>query len=397
MGLLAGYRIIDMTTVLAGPLGVYQLALLGAEVVKVEVPGTGDVARDFGADTELRERRMGPSFLASNSQKSSVTINLKSDGGREAFRRLIAASDALVENMRPGVLARLGFSPDELLEINPDLVYCSLTGFGSSGPLSQNPAYDQIIQGLAGMASVTGFPEGEGVRVGFPVCDALGGYVAALAVASGLANTARPRGVYLDVAMLDAALSAMSWVSSEALFGRRPRKIGNDNAASAPSGTFRAADGPVNIATNTQDQFATLCRIAECEELLSDDRFTTREDRKSHRGELSTLLNRALSKRPVEEWVKELAAAGVPSGALLEVPEALEQPQILARGFVHRVTLPGEDAREVSVLGSPIHVNGEALRPQTPPAELGADTERVLRMVGCSSDEIARWREEGAI
>ncbi|MBU6496289.1 MAG: CoA transferase [Acidobacteria bacterium] len=397
VGVLAGYRIIDMTTVLAGPLGVYQLALLGADVIKVEVPGTGDVARDFGADADLRERQMGPSFLASNSQKSSVTINLKSDGGREAFRRLVRASDALVENMRPGVLARLGFSPDELLALNPDLVYCSLTGFGSSGPLAQYPAYDQIIQGLAGMASVTGFPDGDGVRVGFPVCDALGGYVAALAVAAGLANTASPRGVYLDVAMLDAALSAMSWVSSEALFGRHPRRIGNDNAASSPSGTFYAADGPLNIATNTLEQFRTLCRVVGRDDLPDDPRFATREDRKARRSELSALLNEALSLRTVEEWVTELAAEGVPSGPLLEVPDALHQPQVRSRGLVHQVTLPGPDSRQVSVLGSPIHVNGEPLRPERAPAELGSDTERVLLDVGCQPEEIARWREEGAI
>ena len=397
MGLLAGYRIIDMTTVLAGPLGVYQLALMGADVVKVEVPGTGDVARDFGADADLRARRMGPSFLASNSDKSSVTVNLKSPGGREAFTRLVRASDALVENMRPGVLARLGFSAEDLLGINPDLVYCSLTGFGSSGPLAQYPAYDQSIQGLAGMASVTGFPDGDGVRVGFPVCDALGGYVAALAVAAGLANTASPRGVYLDVSMLDAALSAMSWVSSEALFGRHPHRIGNDNAASSPSGTFHAADGPLNIATNTQEQYSALCRALGREELISDPRFLTREDRKSHRAELSALINDALSSRTVDEWVRDLAALGVPSGPLLDVPDALRQPQTESRELVHRVTLPGADAREISVLGSPVHVNGEALSPTRPPAELGADTERILLEVGCSADEIARWREEGAI
>ena len=204
---LAGVRVVDLTNVLAGPYCSYQLTLLGAEVVKVEIPGTGDLARRLGADEALNKELLGASFLAQNAGKKSVTLDLKTDEGVARFRELVAGADVLLENFRPGVLARLGFSWDELRAVNERLVYCAISGFGQSGPMRERPAYDQIIQGLSGMMSVTGTPETAPLRAGFPVCDTLGGLAAALSIAAALAGRVRTgRGCRVDVSLLETAI-----------------------------------------------------------------------------------------------------------------------------------------------------------------------------------------------
>jgi len=396
---LSGVRVLDLTTVLAGPFAAYHLGLMGADVIKIEVPGTGDMAREFGENESLRAAHMGPSFVAQNSGKRSITVNLKDEEGAGVFARLLASADVLIENMRPGVLTRLGFSPERIAEINPRLVYCALSGFGQTGPLSTRPAYDQIIQGFAGIASVTGLSDGGPVRVGFPICDTLGGYAAAMAVSAALVKSSRTgEGSYLDVSMLETALTAMSWVISEHLISHRPAiRYGNDNAASSPSGTFNASDGPINIATNTQVQFAALCTVVNREDLLDDERFVTRSERKRHRRELSAELDAALQARTAAQWEELLAEVSVPAGRLLNVQEALDQEQIRERGLVHdiEIDLPGRPT--VQVLGSGVHVDGRTLVPSGPPPRLGEHTDELLSEVGYSPEEIAVLRERQAI
>ena len=218
--LLDGVRVLDLTNVLAGPVAGYQLALLGADVVKVEMPGRGDLARQLGADPDLAAQDLGASFLAQNAGKRSVTVDLKTEGGRDVLRRLLATADVLVENFRPGVLARLGFGWEELRRDHPGLVYCAVSGFGATGPESDRPAYDQVVQGLSGIMSVTGSPDTAPLRVGYPVCDSIGGLAAAFAIAAALVRRQRTgEGAYLDVSMLDAALRTRGCVVSDYLVG----------------------------------------------------------------------------------------------------------------------------------------------------------------------------------
>src|SRR5579859_4378218 len=290
---LSGIRVLDLTNVLAGPYCSYQLALLGAEVVKIELPGQGDLARHLGSDPALNEAGIGASFLAQNAGKKSVELDLKNPDDQATFRDMVGGADVLVENFRAGVLARVGFGWPLLHELNPRLVYCAISGFGQTGPMRHAPAYDQVIQGLSGMMSITGTPQTAPLRVGFPICDTIGGLMPALSITAALAGRSQTgRGCFLDVSMLEAAVSAMGWpVSNYLVAGVAPEPMGDQNATAAPSGTFLAADGPLNIAANQQQQFETLCREAGLPELIDDPRFAEREARKTNREELNAALN----------------------------------------------------------------------------------------------------------
>jgi crotonobetainyl-CoA:carnitine CoA-transferase CaiB-like acyl-CoA transferase len=376
---LRGIRVLDLTNVLAGPYCGYQLMLLGAEVTKVEQPGRGDLARQLGPDPALNARGVGTSFLAQNSGKRSVELDLKDPGDRARFEALVRGSDVLLENFRAGVLGRLGYDWPALRTLNPRLVYAAISGFGQTGPMSQAPAYDQIVQGLSGMMSVTGTPETVPLRVGFPVADTIGGLTAAMAVCAALAGRQHTgEGAFLDVSMLEASLSAMGWVvSNYVISGVVPEPMGRENATAAPSGTFEAADGPLNIAANRQSQFETLCRLVERPDLLSDPRFADREARKRHRGALGDELNVALRKRSAAEWEEILPAAGVPAARILTVPQAVALEQLAHRGFFSEVPFPGEPGRTLRVSGNGVLVDGAPLRPTGPPPLLGEHNETV--------------------
>jgi crotonobetainyl-CoA:carnitine CoA-transferase CaiB-like acyl-CoA transferase len=370
---LSGVRVLDLTNVLAGPYCSFQLSLMGAEVVKVERRGAGDLARHLGPDAELNERGIGTSFLAQNAGKKSVELDLKDGADRAVFEDLVRGADVLLENYRAGVLARLGYDWDRLRELNDQLVYCAISGFGQTGPQSQAPAYDQVIQGLSGMMSITGTPESAPLRVGFPVCDTVGGLMAAFAIASALVGRARGGGgTFLDLSMLEASISAMGWtVSNYLVSGVEPQPMGDQNATAAPSGTFQAADGPLNIAANRQAQFETLCRILDREDLLADPRFRTRDVRKLHRHELNREIDDALARRDARSWEKELSDAGVPAARILTVAQAVESEQLVHRRFFHDVPFPGDPHRVVRTSGNGVLVDGRPLRPQGGPPVLG--------------------------
>jgi CoA:oxalate CoA-transferase len=397
-GLLAGTRVLDLTNVLAGPFCCYQLAQLGAEVIKVEVPGEGDLARQLGADPELNRRGMGASFLAQNAGKRSLTLNLKSAKGREVFRRLVATADVVVENFRPGVMERLGLGYAALKAIKRDIVYCAISGFGQDGPLKFNPAYDQIIQGLCGVMSVTGDAQSAPLRVGYPVADTMGGITAAFAIAAALFRRERAgEGELIDVSMLESSLVAMGWaVSNWLIAGVKPQPMGNENMTASPSGTFRTGRGLLNIAANKQDQFETLCRLIGRDELANDPRFTEREERKRRRFELNAEIEQALAAKPAQEWSSLLNKHGVPAGEVLDVPSVLEHPQVIERELVKTFDqVPGVD-RPVRVVRSGFRLASGDPQPHSPPPALGADNEALLAELGFSRDDADELAREGA-
>ena len=398
-GLLDGIRVLDLTNVLAGPFGAYQLALLGAEVIKVESPGAGDLARQLGADPALNKALLGASFLAQNAGKRSVTINLKTAAGRDVFRRLVGSADVVIENFRPGVMERLGLGYDALREIRPGLVYCAISGFGQDGPLRDNPAYDQIVQGLSGLMSVTGDAASAPLRVGYPVADTIGGLTAAFAIAAALVRRGRSgEGECIDVSMLEATLVTMGWqVSNWLIAGVRPQPLGNENMTAAPSGLFATGDGPLNIAANQQQQFEALARLIGRPELAADPRFAEREDRKRNRFALKAEIEAALAAKSAREWSALFNAQGVPAGEVLDIPDVLEHPQVTERELVKTFAgAPGVD-KPVAVVRSGFRLKSGDPAPATPPPALGADTGDVLASLGFTQDEIARLRREKAI
>ncbi|MDJ0637640.1 MAG: CaiB/BaiF CoA-transferase family protein [Paracoccaceae bacterium] len=397
MGPLDGVRVLDLTNVLAGPFCTHQLAHMGAEIVKVEVPGTGDLARQLGGDHDLNADGMGVSFLAQNSGKRSITLNLKRPEGRDLFLKLVRTADVVVENFRPGVMDRLGVSAEVLHAENPELVYCAISGFGQDGPLAKNPAYDQVVQGLSGVMSVTGAPDGPPMRVGYPVADTLGGLTAAFAIAAALARPKPGRGTVIDVSMLDSMLSAMGWVVSNHLIaGWAPHRAGNDNIAASPSGVFQARDGALNIAANKQEQFEALANVIERPDLVDDPRFADRKSRIENRKALTEAIEAALASVDAGDWVDRLSASGVPAGRIMTLPDILAHPQVADRGLVDAVPTPGV-AREVRIVRPGFRMDGERPKTHLPPPELGAQTETILDELGVSTGDRAHLKSKGVI
>lgn len=395
-GPLAGTRVLDFTNVLAGPFACHQLAHLGAEVIKVESVGRGDLARNLGADPQLNATGMGVSFLAQNAGKQSVTVNLKDPRGVALAKRLVATADVVVENFRPGVMDRLGLGYAALKEEQPHLIYCAISGFGQDGPWVDRPAYDQIIQGVSGVMSITGDTESAPMRVGYPVADTVGGLTAAMAICAAL--NAPERGAFLDISMLESVIATMGWaVSNHLIAGVDPVPAGNENLTSAPSGAFQTAEGLLNIAANKDEQWRALARHLGRDDLLGNPDYANREDRKRNRLALKAELETALAQRSARDWAAELNAIGVPAGAVMTVPDILAHPQVADRGML--ADFPGVPGvgRDIRVLRTGIKVDRAAPAVGNPPPLLGQDNAKVWGALGVGDEELEILNAEGVI
>jgi len=397
MKLLDGIRVLDLTNVLSGPLATLHLALLGAEVIKVEPPGSGDLARKLGNVPKLNAELMGTSFLAQNANKKSITLNLKHPKARDIFNQLTKTADVVVENFRPGVMTRLGLGYDALKQINPRIVFCAISGFGQSGPDALKPAYDQIIQGLSGTMAVNGDERLNPLRCGFPVCDTVGGLTAAFAILAALYFREKTgEGQFIDIALLDSIMPLMGWVAANLLIGKQqPALMGNDNFTAAPSGTFATADGFINIAANKQEQWEAVADVLGLPELKSDPRFQERDTRKKNRKALTPLLEARLKEQDTAHWVEVLNRNDVPSGAILGLEQALNQDQLKHRGTLQ--TLQAEGIGELRLFNLPAQFEKTPARLEEPPPRLSAHTEEILKRLGYTETQIEEMRKEKAI
>lgn len=395
--ILEGIKVLDLTNVLSGPFTTLHLALLGAEVIKVENPKDGDLARKLGIVPELNKKLMGTSFLAQNCNKKSITLNTKSPEGKDLFRRLVKDADVVVENFRPGVMDRLGLGYKALAELNPRLIYCAISGFGQTGPDALKPAYDQIIQGLSGEMAVNGDERLSPLRTGFPVCDTVGGLNAAFAVMAALFHRERTgQGQSIDVALLDSIMPLMGWVAANLLIGgEQPVLMGNDNFTAAPSGTFRTQDGHINIAANKQEQWEAVCDVLEVPELKTDPRFQERDTRKKNRKLLTPLLEAKLAQKPTGFWVGELNAKDVPSGEILGLEEALRQPQIQHREVLRKVDVAGVGPIEVFGMTALFEKTPGSV--DAPPPSLGEHNAEIYGLLGLGVSELVELKTKGVI
>ena len=392
---LAGIRVLDITQVLAGPYASYQLALMGADVIKIERPGDGDWTRTGGADTDLAKALMGLPYLTQNANKKSVTLDLKQEQGRAVLQRMLPSCDVFLENLRPGAMSALGFSFEQVREFRPNIVYCSISAFGQDGPLNKRRAYDHVVQGMSGIMHATGSRESGPTKVGAPYIDYATGLNGAFAILAALHEVRRTgNGIKLDVAMLDTALLLMaSHVTAYLTAGTEPRPAGNEAfSGSAASGCFSTRDGLLMLAANTEEQWQSLCRVLNNDTLATEPRWKTSSDRSEHAADLRTILAEELATKTTNEWDIQLNEAGVPAGSVMRLAEILDHAQCQAREITQAVHLPETSSTpHLPTLG--FKANGYSVAPSAAPPTLGRDTETILLELGFDKDEITALRE----
>ncbi|WP_018697775.1 CaiB/BaiF CoA transferase family protein [Amorphus coralli] len=407
VGPLADLKVVDLTRILAGPSAAQLLGDLGADVVKIERPGKGDDTRGWGPpfvkDADGNDTRESAYFLCANRNKRSVAVDLASPEGQEIIHKLVADADIVLENFKAGHLARYRLDYTSLAAINPRLVYCSITGFGQTGPYSAFAGYDFMIQGMGGIMSLTGFPEEEGgrpVKVGVGIADLMCGMYAVSGILSAIhVREKTGRGQHIDMALFD---SQIAWLANQGLSylttGEVPGRLGNAHPTIVPYETFEASDGDFIIACGNDGQFRKLCRIADHEELADDPRFATNQDRIANRAELIPLLNAYTRKRPAADWIADLEQAGVPCGPIHTLDQVFSDPQAVHRGA--RITMPhsASGTGTVDLIGNPIKMSDTPVSYRHAPPQVGEHTREVLRdELGLSEEDFARLVEAGIV
>ena len=406
MNALDGIKVLDLSRVLAGPWAGQNLADLGAEVIKIERPGVGDDSRAFGPpwikDRAGSDTRDSAYFTSANRGKKSVTVNIAVAQGQALVRELARRSDVLIENYKYGDLERYGLGYAQLKELNPGLIYCSVTGFGHTGPYRHRPGYDFMIQGMGGMMSVTGEPDdapgGGPQRAGVPIADIITGMYASIAICAALAHRAQSgAGQHLDLALLDSQIALLAYQNTNYFAtGVPPKRIGNLHPNIVPYQPFRARDGEVILACGNDNLYTRFCEAAGCPELARDPRFVTNAKRVENRAELTRLLSEVFKKRTKREWLELLEAAGVPNGPINNMKDVFDEPQVVARGM--RIDLEHPKAGTVPLVGSPMRFSATPVEYTRAPPTLGQHTDEVLREVlGLDAAAIATLREASVI
>jgi crotonobetainyl-CoA:carnitine CoA-transferase CaiB-like acyl-CoA transferase len=399
---LAGIRVIDMGRIVSAPWGAQTLADLGADVIKVERPGRGDDLRTYGPsfarDAEGNPTPESGHYLCSNRNKRSVTCDISKPEGQEIVRKLVAQSDVLIENYKVGDLARYGLDYESLKAINPDLVYCSVTGFGQSGPYAKQPGYDAVFQGMSGMMAVTGEPEGEPQRVGVFIIDEMTGLYAAIAILAALRHRdAGGGGQYIDLALLDVGVAAMAPRTIEwTLEGKIPERLGTKSPGSAPAQVFHCADGYLNIQAGAEADYRKLCDALGLTELKEDPRFVTRMDRVNNQDLLGALLQEKLSQRTVKDVSDDLVARGVVASPIYRADQVVEDPQVKHRGMFFDV--PHPTVGKVPLSASPIRMSKTPIDRYVAPPTIGQHNDEVLGdLLGIAESERHKLRRDGII
>jgi crotonobetainyl-CoA:carnitine CoA-transferase CaiB-like acyl-CoA transferase len=393
-GPLDGVVVADFTRVLSGPYCTMLLADMGARVVKIEQPGKGDDTRAWGPPFIRNESAY---FLSINRNKESITLDLKRPGVRDVLDRLLAKADVLVENFRPGTMDRMGLGYERVAAAHPRLVYCSISGFGQTGPRRDLPGYDAVVQAEGGLMSITGDADGPPYRLGVAISDIVAGIFASHGIVLALLARERTgRGQLVDVGMLDATAALLTYQAG--IFfatGDSPGRLGNRHPTIAPYETFTASDGDFVIAVGNDEQWRRFCSATELGELGRDARFATNRDRVTRYGELRPILAARLLERPRAAWLEALTAAGVPCGSVRSVGEVLADPQLAARDMIAQ--LDHAAAGAIRALGVPIKLSDTPGVVRTPPPRLGEHTDAVLRDLGFAEEDIGRLRAAGTI
>jgi crotonobetainyl-CoA:carnitine CoA-transferase CaiB-like acyl-CoA transferase len=402
-GPLDGLKVFDLTRVLAGPHCTQLLGDLGAEVIKVERPGSGDDTRGFAPPFQRDDKGEDTSesayYTGANRNKRSITIDIGTPEGQALAKKLMADCDILVENFKVGTLERYGLGYEQLKADFPRLIYCSITGFGQTGPYAPRPGYDGLIQAMGGVMSLTGVPDGEPMKVAVPICDLMAGMYASVGILAAVRHQAATgEGQFIDIGMLD---THVGWLANQGMnylaTGENPKRIGNQHPNILPYQVMTTSDGYIVLSVGNDPTFERFCKLAECEELLEDERFQTNAARVSNRDHVTETLNEITKKKPSDWWLENLEKEKIGSGPINNLEEVFADPHVIAREMVIEMDHPATGSKPMKLIANPIKLSVTPPTYRKPPPLLGQHTGEVLQEAGLSADEIAKLKEDGTV